>query len=132
MATSLPPPSPDSNAPASLFETLQLCWLELRGLARDHALLAVLEVHRAGLALAKILAAGVMIAVLVVTAWMGLVSSVVVWAVGSGASWWVALLVAALANIALAVLLGFWVKARVPELMLAGTIRQLRGETPED
>lgn len=130
MATSLPPP--DSAAPASLFETLRLCWRELRGLARDHALLAVLEVHRAGLALAKILAAGVMISVLVVTAWMGLVSSIVVWAVGSGASWSMALLVAALANIALAVLIGFWVKARVPELMLAGTIRQLRGEAPED
>ena len=107
-----------------------LAWTNIKGLVQDHALLAVLEVQRAGISLVKIIVAGIIISILVVSAWMGLVAAAVVWAVGAGANWGVAMLVAALANVALAVGLGFWAKRQVPDLLFAATLRQLRKDMP--
>ena len=109
---------------------LALAWTNIKGLVQDHALLAVLEVQRAGISLVKIIVAGIIISILVVSAWMGLVAAAVVWAVGAGAHWGVAMLVAALANVALAVALGFWAKRQVPDLLFAATLRQLRKDVP--
>jgi len=71
--------------------------MNVKGLVQNHALLAVLELQRAGISLVKMVAAGIVITILVVSAWMGLVAAAVVWAVGAGANWGVALLVAAIA-----------------------------------
>jgi len=107
-------------------------WTNAKGLVHDHTQLALLEVQRASLGLVKIIAAAVVISVLAVTAWMALVTAGVVWAVGAGASWGVAIVVAAVINIAAAAALAFWIKAQVPELLFAATLRQLRGEPPEN
>lgn len=109
---------------------LTLAWDSLKGLVQDHTLLAVLELQRASISLLKMLAAGIVISILVVSAWMGLVAAAVVWAVGAGASWGVALLVAALVNIAIAAGLAFWAKSQVPDLLFAATLRQLRRDVP--
>ena len=58
-------------------------------------------------------------------------AAAVVWAVGAGANWGVALLVAAIANIAVAVGLGFWAKSQIPDLLFAATLRQLRKDAPD-
>jgi uncharacterized membrane protein YqjE len=110
---------------------LALAWTNIKGLVQDHALLAVLEVQRAGISLVKIIVAGIIISILVVSAWMGLVAAAVVLAVGAGAHWGVAMLAAALANVALAVALGFWAKRQVPDLLFAATLRQLRKDVPQ-
>ena len=89
---------------------LSLAWANVKALLQDHALLAVLEVQRAGVSLIKIIIAGIVISILVVSAWMGLVAAAIGGAVGAGANWALAVLIAALVNIALAVGLAFWAK----------------------
>ncbi len=119
-----------SSASDSSASKLALAWSSVKGLVQDHVLLAVLELQRAGVSLVKLLAAGIVITILVVSAWMGLVAAAVVWAVGAGASWGIALLVAALVNIAIAAGFAFWAKSQVPDLLFAATLRQLRSDAP--
>ena len=114
--------SPHASGPSKL----ALAWTNVKGLVRDHALLAVLELQRAGISLVKMVAAGIIISILVVSAWMALVAAAVVWAVGAGASWGLALVVAAIVNIVVAVAIAFWGKSQVPDLLFAATLRQLR------
>ena len=110
---------------------LTLALANLKALVQDHALLALLEMQRAGISLVKMVAAGIVISLLVVSAWMALVAAAVVWAIGAGANWGLAILIAALANIAVAVALGFWAKRQVPDLLFAATLRQLRRDGPD-
>jgi uncharacterized membrane protein YqjE len=109
---------------------LSLAWTNLRGLVQDHALLAVLEVQRASISLVKLVAAAIIISILVVSAWMGIVAALVVWAIGAGANWGLAILIAALVNIAVAAGLAFWAKKQVPDLLFSATLRQLRQDAP--
>ena len=109
---------------------LSLAWTNVKGLVQDHALLAVLELQRAGISFVKMVAAGIVISMLVVSAWMGIVAAGVVWAVGAGANWGLAIFVAAILNIALAAGLAFWAKSQVPDLLFAATLRQLRRDRP--
>jgi uncharacterized membrane protein YqjE len=109
---------------------LSLAWANVKALLQDHALLAVLEVQRAGVSLIKIIIAGIVISILVVSAWMGLVAAAIGAAVGAGANWALAVLIAALVNIALAVGLAFWAKKQVPDLLFSATLRQLRKDAP--
>ena len=120
-----------SRSPTSSTSRISLAWTNVKGLVQNHALLAVLELQRAGISLVKMLAAGIMISVLVVTAWMGLVAAAVVWAVGEGANWALALLIAAIVNIAVAVGVAFWAKSQIPDLLFAATLRQLRKDAPD-
>jgi uncharacterized membrane protein YqjE len=109
---------------------LSLAWANIKALIQDHALLAVLEVQRAGVSLVKIIIAGIVISILAVSAWMGIVAAAIGWAIGAGANWALAILVAALANIAVAAALGFWAKKQVPDLLFSATLRQLRKDAP--
>ena len=115
-----------ADRPSPGASRLSLAWSNVRGLVQDHALLAVLELQRAGISLVKMVAAGIVISILVVSAWMGLVAAGVVWAVGAGANWGLAIFIAALVNIAIAVGLAFWAKSQIPDLLFAATLRQLR------
>jgi uncharacterized membrane protein YqjE len=115
---------------AGLTQRAQELWTSAKGLVHDHTLLALLEVQRASLGLVKIIGAAVIISVLAVSAWMGLVAAGIVWAVGEGASWGLAIAVAALLNLVAAAGLAFYIKKQVPELLFAATLRQLRGEPP--
>ncbi len=117
---------------AALLQRTRELWAHAKGLAHDHALLALLEVQRASLGLVKIIGAVVVISVLVVSAWMGLVAAGVVWAVGAGASWGLAIAAAAVLNLVAAAALAFFIKAQLPELLFAATLRQLRGEAPAE
>ena len=119
-----------THSRASTTAKLSLAWSSLKGLVANHALLAVLELQRAGISLVKMVAAGIIISILIVSAWMGLVAAAVVWAVGAGANWGIALLVAAIANIAVAVGIAFWAKSQIPDLLFAATLRQLRKDVP--
>src|SRR6185312_1305451 len=116
--------------PMTSTSRLSLAWTNLRGLVQDHALLAVLEVQRASISLVKMVAAAIIISILVVSAWMGIVAALVVWAIGAGANWGLAILIAALVNIAVAVGLAFWAKKQIPDLLFSATLRQLRQDAP--
>jgi uncharacterized membrane protein YqjE len=119
-----------ASTPMTTASRLSLAWTNIRALVQDHALLAVLEVQRAGISLVKMVAAGIVISILVVSAWMGLVAAAVVWAIGEGANWALAILIAALVNIGVAIGLAFWAKKQVPDLLFAATLRQLRKDAP--
>ena len=118
--------SPHASGPSKL----ALAWTNIKGLVQDHALLAVLELQRAGISLVKMVAAGIVISLLLVSAWMGFVAAAVVYAVGAGASWGLALIVAAVVNIVVAIAIAFWGKSQVPDLLCAATLRQLRQDIP--
>lgn len=123
------PRSPDDPPfEVTLTGALKAWWANLHGLGRDYALLAVLELQRAGIGLALILAAGVIVAVLIVTAWTALVAGLVVWAIQSGTSWPVALAVAAAVNILIAVWMLLQMRQHMTQIFLGATLRQLRGE----
>ena len=98
----------------------------------DFAQLAVLDARRAGVRLAMLLSAGVLIAILVITAWMGLVAAGIVWMFDQGVSWPLAIAAAAAINIAAAAVLAWWARHLVSELPFTALLRQLRGDPPKD
>jgi len=100
-------------------------------LARDHLELAALDAHRAAVGLTKILTAAVVIAILVVTAWLTFVASGIVWATDNGVSWPVALIIAGVVNLVLAGGLAFWIKGHTGDLAFAATLRQFRRTAEE-
>jgi uncharacterized membrane protein YqjE len=121
---------PHRPTPMTAGTRLSLAFANVKALIQDQALLAVLEVQRAGVSLVKIIIAGIVISILIVSAWMGIVAAAVGWAVGAGANWALAILIAALVNVAVAVGLGFWAKKQVPDLLFSATLRQLRRDVP--
>ena len=104
---------------------------EARQLVADYAELTVLDARRAAIRLAWILGCVLVAAVLIVTAWVVLIASGIVWAWGHGASWPTALAVAAVLNLIAAGLLGWFMLKLAKELPFTALLRQLRGRDPE-
>jgi uncharacterized membrane protein YqjE len=73
-------PASEPQNPALLDEAKSL-WLELTGLVHDRLQLAALETQHAGRILVVMVATGAMVALLVVSAWLGLLSAAIVWLV---------------------------------------------------
>jgi uncharacterized membrane protein YqjE len=103
---------------------------DLRQLVSDFAQLAVLDARRAGVRLAMLLSAGLLIAILVITAWMGFVAAGIVWMFDQGVSWPAAIAIAAGINIAAAAALAWWARHLVSEMPFTALLRQLRGDPP--
>ena len=141
------PPVPESieetGIPPSIIEHLILKFLYFRGevigrllgetrqLVADYAELTILDARRAAIRLAWILGTVLVAAVLVVTSWMGLVAASIVFAWGHGASWPIALGIAALVNLVTAAALGWFTLKLAKELPFTALLRQLRGRDPE-
>ena len=117
--------------PVSLGQALAQLVGETRALVGDYAELAVLDARRAAIRLAWLLGTGLIVAVLVVTAWLALVAAGIVWMLGEGMSWVAALAIAAGLNIAGGVALVFWAKSMAVEMPFTALLRQLRGEPPK-
>jgi|1185.fasta_scaffold147144_3 hypothetical protein len=124
--------SPGTRRPAGLGELLGHLFGEGRSLLVDYAQLAVLDARRAALNLAWTLGTVLVVAVLLVTAWMGLLAALIVWASSAGVSWAIAIAVAALVNIAAAAGLAWWMRHLVAELPFTALMRQLRGDPAPD
>jgi hypothetical protein len=103
---------------------------ETRSLFTDYAQLAVLDARRAAVRLAWLLGAVLVASVLIVTAWMGGVAALIVWMLGTGMSWILALVIAAVLNLIGAAALLFWMRELLSELPFTALLRQLRGEDP--
>lgn len=125
--TYAPPPR---TTPMTAGTRLSLAWANLKALVQDHALLAVLEIQRAGVSFVKMIIAGIVISILVITAWMALIAAAIAFAVGQGANWALAILIAAFVNLAVAAGLALWAKSQLPDLLFAATVRQLRKDVP--
>lgn len=99
---------------------------ELQGVAHDYFTLAALETKRAGQSLVIMLAAGVMMAILAVSAWLGLVTAGVFGLVAAGLAAGWAILLAVLANVALAGALYLLIRYKRRYLAFPATLRNLR------
>jgi hypothetical protein len=104
---------------------------EARQHVADYAELTVLDARRAAIRLAWVLGCVLVAAVLVVTSWMGLVAAAIVFAWGHGASWPIALAIAAVVNLITAAVLGWFTFKLAKELPFTALLRQLRGRDPE-
>lgn len=67
-----------SGQEPGLLESARSLEREIRGVVHDHLFLAALETRQAGESLVRIIAMGVITACLLVTAWLALVSTVVI------------------------------------------------------
>lgn len=105
-------------------------WSRLRRLAADYAVLGVLDLRRAAVQLTWMVGAGVVIAVLVVSAWMAGVTALVAYLLAREVSWPVALVAAGVVNLIGAGLAGWRLKAVLADVPFAATLRQLKGEPP--
>ncbi|MCW5621916.1 MAG: phage holin family protein [Burkholderiales bacterium] len=108
----------------SLRTALRGAWSELRCVVREHAFLAVLEAQRAGLHLTYALASVLVVSVLLVTAWLAVVTAAVIW-LTAHVTWPVILLVAAILNLVGAALVAWWAKRQLTEMPFSATLRQL-------
>jgi uncharacterized membrane protein YqjE len=116
--------------PPGLGELLGRLVSDTRQLMADFAHLAVLDARRAGVRLAMLLSAGLLIAILLITAWMGLVAAGIIWMFDRGVSWPLAIAIAALTNIAGAAALAWWARHLISEMPFTALLRQLKGESP--
>lgn len=119
------PPHPSLTS--RLVRLTQEAW----SLVRDHLELAALDARRAAMGLAKMVTAAVLVSVLVVTAWLLFVASLIVWATDHGVNWVVALAAGGAVNVLVAIVLLVWIKGHAKELGFEATLRQLR-QTAED
>jgi len=116
--------SPSSGS--GLLEDAKLFWHELRGVAHEQLALAALEMRLAGKSLVTMIAAGMMVAVLLISAWLGLVTAVVLWLITLGAAASVALLVVVVANLICALALYGLIRRQSRHLQFPATRRSLR------
>ena len=114
--------------PAGLGDLLARLLGEARSLVADYALLAVLDARRAAIRLAWLLSSGLMVAVLLVTAWLALVVAAMVWMLGESMPWPAALAIGALINIVGAGALVWWMRQLVTEMPFTALLRQLKGD----
>lgn len=119
---------PADRRPAGLGELLGHLFREAKSLAVDFAHLAILDARRAALSLAWLLGSVLVVAVLLVTAWMGGLAALIVWMFDKGVSWPAALGGVALLNVGAAAALAGWMRHLVAELPFEALLRQLRGE----
>lgn len=119
------PETGESPVP-TLAQRAGLLLRDVRDLACDHLELAALDAQRAAIGLTKMLSAAVVIAILVVSAWLALVAGGIVWATTSGVGWAAALAIASALNLVLAAIVAYWVRHQTQELLFAASLRQLR------
>jgi len=115
---------------SSLVEEVKSLWHQLSVLAHDRLTLAALETRLAGKSLVTMIAAGVMIAGLLVSAWMGLMGVAVLWLVSIGVLASIALLLAVAANLEFALFLYAVIRLKSRYLQFPATIRSLRPLPP--
>ena len=125
--------TPGQTAPrgdSSMLEDAQSLLHELRGLTHDRLLLAALETRRAGESLVSMLVAGVVIALLLGSAWLGLIAAVVLGMIENGIVASSAILLAVAANLLLALILFRVVRRKSRFLQFPATLRSLQTEPP--
>jgi hypothetical protein len=120
--------TPERGAAVGLGALLVRLLGEARQLVADYSLLAVLDARRAAMQLAWLLSSGLVVAVLVVTAWLALVVAGMVWLAGDAMSWPAALAIGALLNLAGAAALLWWMRHLLVEKPFEALLRQLKGE----
>jgi uncharacterized membrane protein YqjE len=118
---------------ASFLEPIERVFASLRRMASNYAALAIVDLRRATIQLAWLVGSGIVIAVLVVTAWLAGVMALAVLLLGNDMSWPAVLGIAALLNLVGAGIVVWCVKNVVDEAPFAATMKQIKaaGGEPE-
>lgn len=113
-------------ADSGLIDNVKELWRELRVGVHDQLTLAALETKLAGKSLVSMIAAGVMVAILLISAWLGIMGAAVMWLVSIGVMASIAMLLAVTANLALAAILYQLIRRQSSRLQFPATLRSLR------
>jgi len=116
----------DPTSSSCVLEDARLLWYELRGLTHDRFRLVALETQRAGQSLVAMIMAGVMAAILLSCAWLGLVAAAVLWLVENGVVASSAILLAVAFNLLLALMLSVVIRRKSRYLQFPATLRSLQ------
>lgn len=114
-----------------IMEEIRYIWHDVRLLVHDHLKLATLETKLVAESLVSMIATSVAVVLLVITAWLGLVSAGVVAMVEQGITASIAILIAVAVNVVLAVILGMAIRKQVSHLQWPATLRSLRPNTEQ-
>ncbi len=126
-----PPPgkasgSGDPVKDSGVLEDAQLLWRQLREQGHDRFRLVALETQRAGMSLVAMIIAGVMAALLLISAWIGLLAAVVLMLIEYGVVASNAILFATVFNLLLALILCGVIRRKSRSLQFPATLRSLR------
>lgn len=97
----------------------------------NYATLAVLDLRRAAVQFAWLVSGGIVISVLLVTAWLAAVIALAVWLLGNGMSWPAVLLVAGAVNLAGAGVVALRLRGLFEHLPFEATLHQLKSDSPD-
>jgi hypothetical protein len=122
--------SSDPVSHSGVLEEVKSLWDELRALTHDRLWLAALETQQAGKSLVGMMVAGIMLAVMLSGAWLGLVAAAVMALVGAGLPWSETLLLAVAFNLLCALILWGLIQRKSRNLRFPATLRTLR-PTPD-
>lgn len=114
---------------AGVLEAIQSLWNELYGLSHERLQLAALETRRAGQSLVTMIVAGVMLALLLSAAWLGLLVAIVYRLVENGLPASAAILIAVAFNLLLALMLCGIIRHRSRYLQFPASLRSLKPQT---
>ena len=120
--------SQDEVPAPGVIDELAGVFASARATLSDFLDLLSLEARRAGLALMWMVVCGVMAAACIVSAWLGLMAALVIWAVSMGSSPLLAVIVIALMNGAAGALLIYRSISVSHDLRFSATRRQLAGK----
>jgi uncharacterized membrane protein YqjE len=104
----------------------------LKRMASNYATLVVLDVRRAAVQFAWLVAGGIFISVLLVTAWLAGVMALCVWLLGEVLTWPGVLAVAAALNIVGAVIVGLRLRAVFKHVPFEATMRHIKSDDEEE
>ena len=121
----------DPVSGSGVLEDAQSLWHELRGLTHDRFRLAALETQRAGKSLVDMIVAGIMVAVLLISAWLGLLTAAVLRLVAHGMVASSAILFAVAFNLLLTLILFGVIRRKSRYLQFPATLRSLQPMTSE-
>jgi uncharacterized membrane protein YqjE len=116
---------------SGLLEDAQSLWHELHGLVHDRFRLAALETQRAGESLVAMFVDGVMVAVLLSGAWLGLMAAAVLELVDNGFAVSSAILLAVTFTLLIALILCGAMRRKRRYLQFPSTLRSLQPIPPK-
>jgi uncharacterized membrane protein YqjE len=121
-------PEGTQSPPHGVLDELSGTFASARRVVSDFLELLSLETRRAGLALVGMVACGAVAAILVVTAWLGFMAALALWAVSLGIPWVTAVAVISLANLLAAAITTYVCIRMSRDLLFPATRRQLEAK----
>ena len=116
---------------ASFLAPFERLFATMKRMGSNYATLAILDVRRSAVQLAWLIAGGILISVLVVTAWLAAVIALAVWLLGNGMSWPAVLLVAGALNLVGAAIVGMRIRHVFEHVPFSATMRQIKSDSAD-